>query len=165
MRSRAPSEFTHHSVAPTSRRSTGRSRLSKRNEVAHSPELWSPYDTISTWRIRQSPVDPSTSAYRVRGLATPFATYTTRPPSMTSMPEHPWASPFEGFPSTRSVLLSEPLPSGRFHPPPRFPRESIRRDAQLQGFVPVPSPFHQSPEGARRPIPSWGSTSPEHSPA
>jgi hypothetical protein len=64
-------------------------------------------------RIRLPPADPSADACRVRGLTTPCATSTTGPADASSAPERPWASPFKVFPSSRSVPLSEPVPSCR----------------------------------------------------
>jgi len=92
-----------------------------------SPGLSSPYDTVSDRQIRPT-ADPSAAAYRVRGLATPFATSTTGPPGACA-PERPWASPFKVFSSTAvgtplgaHTLLT--LPTG-----PAPPRGETRHDA------------------------------------
>jgi hypothetical protein len=64
-------------------------------------------------------------------LVTPFATYTTTPPSTSSVLERPWASPFTGFPSTASgtplgarALLSLPPAS-----PPSPRARSVSRQS------------------------------------
>jgi hypothetical protein len=65
---------------------------------------------IPASRIRVVVADPSATACRVRGLGTPFATYTARPADAEAS-ERPWASPFKAFSSTRWVPLSGPVPS------------------------------------------------------
>jgi len=107
MNLRSSSELDHRDPAPSR-------RLHGKSDDTSSPGLAWPYDTISGRRIRLPAADPSATACRVRGLATPCATYTTGPPDASSASEHPWASPFKGFPSSRSVLLSEPMPSWRY---------------------------------------------------
>jgi hypothetical protein len=64
-----------------------------------------------------SAADPSADAYRVRGLATPFATSTTGPPG-TCVPERPWASPFKEF---SSIAIDAPLGAHAFLTLPAAP--------------------------------------------
>jgi hypothetical protein len=104
---RSPSELDHRDPVPTR-------RLPGMSDDTSSPGLLLPYDTVSNRRTRSPATDPSATACRVRGLTTPCATSTTGPPDATSASERPWASPFKEFPSSRSVLLSEPLPSCRY---------------------------------------------------
>jgi len=141
--------------APSLRRSGGRPSMDFRSspELDHrdpvlsrrlpgmpddtsSPGLLLPYDTVSNRRIRLPATDPSATAYRVRGLVTPCATSTTGPPDTTSVPERPWASPFKDFPSSRSVLLSEPLPSCRYLAHCTSPEESASDAACFRALFP-----------------------------
>ena len=119
---RSSSELDHRDPAPSR-------RLPGKSDDTSSPGLSLPYDTISNRRIRLPAADPSATACHVRGLVTPFATYTTSPPSASSALERPWASPFKGFPSSRSVPLSEPLPSWRYLTAAAPPRRAAPRDA------------------------------------
>jgi len=114
---RSSSELDHRDPAPSR-------RLPGKSDDTSSPGLLLPYDTVSNRRIRLPAADPSATACHVRGLATPFATYTTSPPDATSASEHPWASPFKGFPSLRSVPLSEPVPSCRYRAATAPPRRA-----------------------------------------
>lgn len=103
------SELDHRDPAPYQpvARRTGRRFLSwTPSALRHMPAR----------RIRWPTADPSAAAYHVRGLVTPCAMSTTWPAGVSSTPERPWASPFKDFPSSRSVLLSEPMPSCRCRP-------------------------------------------------
>jgi len=122
---RSPTELDHRDPAPSR-------RLRGKSDDTSSPGLLWPYDTISSQWIRLPAADPSATACHVRGLVTPFATYTTGPSDTTSASERPWASPFKGFPSSRSVLLSEPLPSCRYRVATAPPRRAA--SAAMAGF-------------------------------
>ena len=81
--------------------------------------------------------------YRVPrpGFGYPLRDMTTGPPDASSASERPWASPFKGFPSPRSVPLSEPLPSCRYLAATAPPRRAASCGVgRLQGLVPVTSP-------------------------
>jgi hypothetical protein len=122
---RSPTELDHRDPVPSR-------RLPGMSDDTSSPGLLAPYDTVSDRRIRSSAADPSATACRVRGLATPFATCTTGPPDATSASERPWASPFKEFPSPRSVPLSEPVPSCRYRTATAPPRRAA--SATVAGF-------------------------------
>jgi len=126
---RSPTELDHRDPAP-SRRFPGKP------DDTSSPGLSLPYDTVSNRRSRLPAANPFATAYHVRGLVTPFAISTTGPPGTTSAPEHPWASPFKGFPSPRSVLLSEPVPSCRYLARPASPEESESEPACFRALFP-----------------------------
>ena len=87
-------------------------------------------------RIRLPPADPSADACRVRGLTTPCATSTTGPADASSAPEHPWASPFKEFPSSRSVPLSGPVPSCRSLQRRASPEGSAHCMVGFRAFIP-----------------------------
>jgi len=122
---RSPTELDHRDPVPSR-------RLPGKSDDTSSPGLLGPYDTVSDRWTRLPAADPSATACRVRGLATPCATYTTGPPDATSASERPWASPFKGFPSSRSVLLSEPVPSCRYRAAAAPPRRAA--SATVAGF-------------------------------
>jgi hypothetical protein len=87
-----------------------------------------------------SSADPSTGAYRVRGLATPCATSTTDPPD-TFVSERPWASPFKAF---SSIAIGAPLGALAFlalPAAPAPPEEGQARRGRLQGLSPATSSF------------------------
>jgi len=123
-----------------------------------SPGLSSPYDTIPSRQIR-STADPSATAYRVRGLATPCATSTTGPPDAFAS-ERPWASPFKDF---SSIAIGTPLGAHTLltftHRTNAPPRGDAARCGRLQGLVLATSSCcHRNHEWFRPSIPSWGST-------
>lgn len=76
MRLRAPSEDDIRESAPPWINSAACTAIPIPG-LASSPGLSMPYGTMSAWWTRILTADPSTVACHVRGLATPFATYTT----------------------------------------------------------------------------------------
>ena len=130
---RSSSELDHRDPVPSR-------RFPSVSDDTSSPGLLRPYDTVSDWQIRWPAADPSATACRVRGLVTPFATYTTSPSGASSAPERPWASLFKGFPSSRSAPFSGPVPSCRYPPQLRLPGGQRARHGRLQGLFPVTSP-------------------------
>jgi hypothetical protein len=100
--------------------------------------------------------------YRVprAGFGYPLRDLTTGPPDASSASERPWASPFKGFPSPRSVPLSEPLPSCRCRVALRLPGGQRVRCWPASGpcsrdeSVLTPEP----PKWFRPSIPSWVSS-------
>jgi hypothetical protein len=127
---RSSAELYHRDPAPSR-------RLPGKSDDTSSPGLLLPYDTISSRRFRLPAADPSAAACHVRGLVTPFATYTTSPTDATSASERPWASPFKGFPSSRSVPLSEPVPSCRYRAATAPPRRAAHTTmAGFKAFFP-----------------------------
>jgi hypothetical protein len=114
-----------------------------------------PYDTIPDRRTRMKATNPSAAACRVRGLATPFATYTTDPPGARSAGASMGLT-LQGIPLVRERCSSRsPCPpdvAGR-----TTPRGGRNGSGRLQGLVPATSPCsHRNPEGNRPSIPSWG---------
>jgi hypothetical protein len=95
---------------------------------------------ISAWRIRFPTANPFAAAYRVRGLITSCATSTPKPTDASSASEHPWASPFKVFPSSRSVPLSGPIAFMPLPPAPHLPGGRCERPGRLQGLLLATSP-------------------------
>ncbi len=129
MNLRSSSELDHRDPVPSR-------RLHGMSDDTSSPGLLRPYDTVSNRRFRLPAADPSATACRVRGLVTSCATYTTGPPNATSALERPWASPFKGFPSSRSVPLSGPMPSCRYPPHSTSPKGCECDVAGFKAFFP-----------------------------
>ena len=144
---RSPSELDHRDPAPflPVARRTGRRFLSwTPSALRHVPARWTRLPTV----------DPSTAAYRVRGLVTPFATSTIRPPDASSASERPWASLFKVFPSSRSVPFSGPLPSCRYRPPRSFPEVGAHDLAAFKALFPRRVRAATGTRGFRPSIPS-----------
>jgi hypothetical protein len=148
----------HESARPPAGQTTRGSPF-RRAAHASSPGLRSPYGTCQRGSSLWMAVNPFTTARRVRGLATPCATYATAPPhpkvvrhlapfDATRLPARRarWSAhglhPSRVFPRPRSVLLSEPLPSCRYlaRPPPAR-RQVTSARSRLQGFDPAASPY------------------------
>jgi hypothetical protein len=114
-----------------------------------------PYDTLSDRRTRMKTADPSAAACRVRGLATPFAAYTTSPTDARSV------GASMGF-ALQGVLLARercpsrgPCPPDVPAPPPTSPKGGGRSGGRLQGLVPATSSCcRRATEAARPPMPS-----------
>jgi hypothetical protein len=130
---RSSSELDHRDPVPSR-------RLRGRSDDTSSPGLLLPYDTYQTGgsvpRRRIPP--PPRAAYGV--WLPPARPSTTGPPDASSASERPWASPYKGFPSSRSVPLSRSVPSCRYPPPLRLPGGQRARRSRLQGLVPVTNP-------------------------
>jgi len=126
---RSSSELDHRDPAPflPVARRTGRRFLS-----------WTPSALrhVPAGRTRLPTAGPPAAAYHVRGLVTPFAVSTTQPPGVSSTPERPWDSPFKVFPSSRSVPLSEPVPSCRCRPQHTFPEVGAYDLVGFKAFFP-----------------------------
>ena len=108
-------------------------------------------------RTRLPTANPFAAAYHVRGLVTSFAVSTAQPPDASSAPEHPWASPFKVFPSSRSVPLSGPVPSWRYRLPRIIPEVDANNLAAFKAFFPRRVRAVAETRGFRPSIPSWGS--------
>jgi hypothetical protein len=110
-------------------------RLPSRSDDTSSHDLSLPYDTVSDQQLRLMIADPSTTTSHVRGLDTPFATFTASPPDACAS-ERPWASPFKDFPSLRSASLSGALPSCRYPMLRASPKGSTHKPAGFRALIP-----------------------------
>jgi len=131
---RSPTELDHRDPAP-----------SRHPKAASQTTL--PLLDFFCPTARTKPAEPSAGGGSLRhrvprtGFDYPLRDVSAGPAGATSAPERPWASPFKGFPSSRSVPLSEPMPSWRCRAAAAPPRRAACRDnGRLQGLVPVTSP-------------------------
>jgi hypothetical protein len=155
MRFRSPSETCP--CSPATQRQPSVSRMKPTGMAVPRCSLsWAlvPYDTVPDRQTRMKATDPSAAACRVRGLATPFATYTTDPPGARS------AGASMGL-TLQGVLLVRERCSSRSPCPPDVagrtaPRGGRYGSGRLQGLVPATSSCsHRNPEGNRPSRPSW----------
>jgi hypothetical protein len=137
---------------------------------------------MPAWWTRMSAADPSATACRVEvwlppsrrsppGLATLDAFRRHTPAGAQCAPEHPWASPYKGFPSTAIGAPLGVLCPPAVAPPVLPPPEGVggRCGAVFRAFVPRrvradTDARRASPPARRPPIPSWDFASPELEP-
>jgi hypothetical protein len=155
MRFRSPSETCP--CSPATQRQPSVSRMKPTGMAVPRCSLsWAlvPYDTVPDRQTRMKATNPFAAACRVRGLATPFATYTTDPPGARS------AGASMGL-TLQGVLLVRERCSSRSPCPPDVagrtaPRGGRNGDGRLQGLVPATSSCsRRNPEGNRPSRPSW----------
>jgi len=139
------------SIAALPHRPAGRTG---RSDDASSPGLSCPTTHDGMTDPRGDGGSTPRPACRARGFSTPFAASTDIPLDARRRRSVHGLPPSRPSPHARSVLLSEPMPSGRY--PRRFAAPPWGADGRgrLQGLVPGASSFCERPFGrARRCLP------------